>query len=288
MSITTKWIVVEAGKIHRDAGVLFGELPFAGGYEHFLTTKREAVQGTEKLVAGRDHRVWVSANVLVLQTEKDRILIDTGTPPHHEDQEGDEWAGSRLQKTLSQHGMSPRAITKIVLTSLDIDHAGGMAHLNRAGVLTCSYPKTEVFYNAAPKDRLRPRTIAEAGSALQLVPEANIRRCSGSTTVAPGVIMHPVYGPSLHGCIVEVNRGADRILFMGDLCPTIYHLNPGIIPAYDDAPDLSFAERAYWLKVAQEEGYIVAFGHGKHIKAAWLESRKEGLGIKPVEQIWMN
>ena len=98
--------------------------------------------------------------------------------------------------------------------------------------------------------------------------------------------MHPIYGPSLHGCIVEVSRGADRILFMGDLCPTIYHLNPGVIPAYDDAPDSSFAERAYWLKIAQEEGYIVAFGHGKNIKAAWLENHKEGLGIKPVEQVW--
>jgi glyoxylase-like metal-dependent hydrolase (beta-lactamase superfamily II) len=105
--------------------------------------------------------------------------------------------------------------------------------------------------------------------------------CSEVTEISPGIFLHPITGPSLQGSVVEVNRGADRILYLGDLCPTMFHVNPLIIPAFDDNPEASYAERMHWIELAMSGGYKVIFGHGNKVKEVWIEEHKGGPAIKP-------
>ena len=281
MSITTICKVLEVGRVRRDAGALFGELPFKDWYKNFITGSKQADQVAESMPVSRDRYVFLPANVLSIQTESDHILIDTGTPAVHEEQAAEDWSGSKLRQQLKTVNSGLKDITKVVLTSFDIDHAGGLTHLGRAGDLIYSFPHAEVFYHTNDKQRQRPRTVATANEATDLLAVNQQHPCSEVTEIAPGITLHPIFGPSLQGSIVEINRGAERLLYLGDLCPTVFHINTSIISAFDDNPEISHEERSHWLQIAEGKGYKVVFGHGAKIKSGWIENTKRGLVVKP-------
>ena len=283
MSITTKCQVLEVGKVRRDAGALFGELPFDDWNKNFINGEKAADKVPESMPIGRDRRVVLPANVLSIRTESDHILIDTGTPVVHEDHTAVDWSGSRLRLQLRTVCASLKDISKVVLTSFEIDHAGGLTHLDRTGKLVYSFPHAEVFYHASDKQRQRPHTIADADVAAEMMVNHSHHPCWEATEVAPGITLHPIVGPSVRGCVVEVTRGAERLLYLGDLCPTVYHVNGSTIPAFDDNPEATYAERRHWLELAINGGYKVVFGHGAKIKTGWIERTKRGLEIKPAE-----
>lgn len=274
MSITTICQVLEVGSVRRDSGALFGEVAFESWREVFVA------EG-ESITPGRDKRIKLPANVLVIRTEAGTILVDTGTPAVHEEQTSEDWTHSRLRGQLRSAETTIKGISKVIITSFDIDHAGGLTHLDRTGKLIYSFPHAEVFYHAHTSQRQRPRTVANAAEATEMLVENDHHPCWEATEILPGITLHPVIGPSWQGSVVEVNRGAERLLYLGDLCPTVYHISPSIIPAFDDNPEATFSERTHWITLAMKEGYKVIFGHGNKIKAAWLENTKRGLAIRP-------
>ena len=144
MSISTKCQVLEVGKVRRDAGAFFGELPFDDWNKNFINGSKEDDRVPESMHIGRDRRAVLPANVLLIQTESDRILIDTGTPAVHEDQAAEDWSGSKLRQQLKTVSTGLKDISKVVLTSFDIDHAGGLTHLNRSGELVYAFPHAEI------------------------------------------------------------------------------------------------------------------------------------------------
>jgi glyoxylase-like metal-dependent hydrolase (beta-lactamase superfamily II) len=281
MSITTKCRTLEVGRIRRDAGALFGEFPFDKWGDECITGSEKSNRAPEPLSLNRHRRFSLPANVLVIRTESELILVDTGTPAVHEDHASANWTGSRLRLQLKTINTTLKEITKVVLTSFDIDHAGGLTHIDRAANLVYSFAHAEVYYHASTQERHRPRTIETANEAAVMLENNPHHSFSEATEIAPGIILHPIIGPSLQGCIVEVNRGADRLLYLGDLCPTVYHVNPTVIPAFDDNPEATHEERLHWLGIAKNDGHKVIFGHGAQIKAAWIEDNKGGLVIKP-------
>ena len=281
MSITTKCRTLEVGRIRRDAGALFGEFPFDEWGDKCTTGSEKSSSTPEPLALSRARRFTLPANVLVIRTESELILVDTGTPAVHEDLTSDNWTGSRLRLQLKIINTTLKEITKVVLTSFDIDHAGGLTHIDRAANLVYSFAHAEVYYHANTQERQRPRTIETADEAAKMLANNPHHPFSEVTEIAPGITLHPTIGPSLQGCVVEVNRGADRLLYLGDLCPTVYHVNPAVIPASDDNPEATHEERLHWIGIAKSRGHKVVFGHGSQIKAAWVEDSKGGLVIKP-------
>jgi len=282
MSITTKFHILEAGKVRRDAGAFFGEAPFEQWYEKYVTGTKDSSNDPESFVLGRDKRIALATNVLVVETESQNILIDTGTPVIHEDETPDTWSHSQLRRRLLDVKLSIKAIHTVILTSPDIDHSGGLTHIDRAGHAVYAFPHACVYFHDNPQQRQRPSSIEKAQDAWGKVLEENHVAVNESTEVAPGIIIHPSWGPSFEGAVVEVNRGADRLLYLGDLAPTVYHLHPLVIPATDDNPELTYTERTHWLQTAVDKGYKIAFGHGGRIKYAWVENGRGGLAVRPI------
>jgi glyoxylase-like metal-dependent hydrolase (beta-lactamase superfamily II) len=281
MSITTKCQVLEAGKMRRDAGAFFGELPWEEWNSNFITSCKLSRTVPENMHIRRDRRVLVPANIVYIETESDRILVDTGTPAVHEDQTAETFAGAKLRNQLRTVNAQVKDITKVVLTSFDLDHAGGLTNLGRTGHCVYSFAHAGVYYHANSLQRQRPRTVATASEAVEMLVENQHYPCWETTEIAPGITLHPSYGPSLQGSVLEVCRGAERLLCLGDLCPTVYHVNSNVIPAYDDNPEATYAERMHWIQVAENGGYKVVFSHGSKIKAGWIERTKEGLAVRP-------
>ena len=295
MSITTICQVLEVAKARRDGAALFGEHPFEDWGGQGRTEGKKSGPVSEVLHLSRSKSVSLAVNVMTIQTESELLLVDTGTPATHDlvqtidktderwplDPVEYEWSRSKLQSQLKTADASVKKISKVILTSFDLDHAGGLTRLDRTGRTVYSFEHAEIFYHANTQQRERPRTVPNADLAAEMIVQNQHHPCWEATEIIPGVILHPIVGPSLQGCIVEVCRGADRFLYLGDLCPTVYHVNPAVVPAFDDNPDATYRERNYWIGLAKSKGYKIIFGHGAHIKAAWIQDTKGGLAIKP-------
>jgi glyoxylase-like metal-dependent hydrolase (beta-lactamase superfamily II) len=282
MRFSTSWNLLEVSRTRRDAGALFGEEPRTSWIANYISQTKADVAGQESFCVTRSNHVSLAAHVLLIQTESDTILVDTGTPAASDGFISDDWSNSKLRAIMRSKHIMPKDVTKVILTSPDIDHAGGMLHYDRAGNAGLAFYKATAYYHESECKRARPRSVARADVALGLLDQAEPIAVSEITEVAEGVLLHPVNGPSSNGCIVELKRGGDRVLYMGDLCPTLYHLNSSLVSSYDDAPDQTYKERKAWLEQAIEHGYLVIFGHGVNIKAGYVEDQKGGLRFKPI------
>jgi len=283
MGIETSWKLFEVGKTRRDAGALFGEEPRNQWLDNYITKGKENPPEVEKLSLTRSNHVMLSSNVLLIQTETDTILVDTGTPPFSDGFVSEEWTNSKLRSILRQHKILPTDITKVILTSFDMDHAGGMVHYDRSGKPVLAFNQATTYYHQNGCNRVRPRSVERANVAIELMEEGLSEAVTQTTEISPGIFLHPVLGPSGNGAVVEISRGADRIYYLADLCPTVFHLHNEIIPSFDDTPEATYTEKDRWLRAAHADGYLVMFGHGVHVKAGYIEDSKQGLRFKPVE-----
>ena len=80
--------------------------------------------------------------------------------------------------------------------------------------------------------------------------------------------------------MVQIEVGADRVIFASDVCPTSYHVTPEVTAAYDDNPDTTFTEKQKCVAMSREDGYLLAFSHGVDPKTAWVEQNKDGISLR--------
>src|SRR5690606_1026992 len=71
-------------------------------------------------------------------TKKDVILLDTGL--------GYEKDGSlQIHANLEKHGYKPEDVTKVLLSHLHKDHAGGVVYRDNAGLVKNTFPKADYY-----------------------------------------------------------------------------------------------------------------------------------------------
>jgi glyoxylase-like metal-dependent hydrolase (beta-lactamase superfamily II) len=285
MSLAFGWKILEIGKTRRDGGAFFGAVPRPEWLEHVNGNEKGAADSDYDAHVNRQNEINLSCNALLLQTGEDNLLIDTGPPMGHTLTPDIEGYNSKLRKVLKENRLVVKDITKIILTSADIDHAGGLATFDRAGNEVPSFPKATVFCYDNPAKRLRPPTVPQADEYISLLErKGRIAWVTPSQEyeVVPGVFMRPAFGPSRRGAVVEIRRGADRIIYLSDLCPTASHLNATTITAYDDIPEATFIEKTQYMDQAEKEGSLVVFSHGNTVKSGYIENTKQGRRFRQV------
>ncbi len=285
MSLEFSWNVLEVGKTRRDGGAYFGTVPRPEWMNFVAYGDKSAKNATQDAHVNRQNEIYLSCNVLLLQTDKDKVLVDVGPPLAHTFDFDFETGNSKLRKVLKDHKLFAKDITKVIVTSTDYDHMGGLTTYDRAGNLVLGLPNAQVFSFCGGGNRTRPSLIPDSEDAFALLEKKGKLQWVQPTQdyeVVPGVFMRSAPGPSQRSAVVEVRRGADRVMYLGDLCPSATHLNPAVITAYDDSPDDTYLNKMHWLDQAEKEGAVVIFPHGNDVKAGYLEVTKEGRRLRPV------
>jgi len=285
MSFEFSWNVLEVGKTKRDGGAYFGTVPRPEWMNFVTYGDKGAKTALHDAHMNRQNEISLSCNVLLLQTDEDKVLVDTGPPLTNTFDLDFETGNSKLRKALKDHNLFAKDITKVIVTSTDYDHMGGLTTYDRAGNLILVMPNAQVFFFGGGHNRARPSLIPDSEDTFPLLEEKGKLQWVQPThdlEVVPGVFMRSAPGPSKGSAVVEVRRGADRVMYLGDLCPTATHLNPAVITAYDDAPDDTYLSKMHWLNQAEREGAIVVFPHGNDVKAGYLEVTKQGRKLRPV------
>jgi glyoxylase-like metal-dependent hydrolase (beta-lactamase superfamily II) len=103
------------------------------------------------------------------------------------------------------------------------------------------------------------------------------------TEIFPGLSVMVTGGHARGHQMVMFNHGGERIVYLGDLIPSPYHLNPMAISAFDYFPEATLERKREVLLEAERQDWLLVFPHGHDIKAGYLERRARKLCLRPVE-----
>jgi len=226
---------------------------------------------------------------LIIENDRHKILVDTGwgdkqnakffSHVHLHNGEG-------MIEGLARRGYKPEDITDVVLTHLHADHCGGCVRNSRYGpgyelvFPRAIYHVSRTQWEWAAKNNLREadafleeniKPIGDSGH-LNLVDEEgelfkgfSVRFCYGHT---PGLML-PV-----------IDYNGRRLIYTGDLIPTISHLPLIWNMSYDIDSLKTIEEKKEILEEALENDYILVFQHDEHVECCNLHMTPKGIRAK--------
>jgi len=273
---TTSVNIVSDGTFLLDGGCVFGQVPKA---QWELYTKPD-----------RRNRIRLALNCLLIQTPNANILVDTGAGSKRPEKLKEAYGlnGNKLLKGLRALGLTARDIDIVVLTHLQFDHGGGCTKLDRSGSAVPTFTKAQYMVQRSCWDQAINPSERYAGSFyeddfLPLEEKGLMTFLDGDSEIIPGVTVKVNDGPSAGHQIVLIERGSEKIAYVSDLIPTPYHLPLPYIPALDEQPNNTLAQKRELLKMAVDGGWLVIFGHGHEHRAGYVQQRNGHAQLQPVE-----
>src|SRR5205085_352039 len=211
--------VVPDTEFRLDGGAMFGVVPRA------LWSK--------VCPPDEQNRIRLNCNCLFIETENERILIETGI--------GDKWSakqeamyGITREMSLSESlraitGRSAEEISIVVNTHLHFDHAGGNTKFDENGRARPTLPNARYFVSRAelehaenPHERDRASYMAENWRSLQESGQLELKEADYE--VVPGLKMETIAGHSRTMQCVRVEREGRTLFSFADLVPMRAHV----------------------------------------------------------------
>ena len=268
--------LVTDGTLSKDGGALFGRVP--------------KMDWEQAIKPDRRNRVKMGINLLLIQTPKLNILVDTGLGSKSNDMVKDTYSlnGNKLSKSLKHLNLSPKDISLIILSHLQFDRAGGCTKLDRSGKLVPAFPKAKhLVQKVCLEESKEPSEIEKSfvnqDDFLPLIEKDLIEELDGESEIIPGIKTQITGGPSMGHQIVFIEWGSERIVYAGSIIPTRLHINPQHVAAYDVYPHETLEWKKKLIDMAVNDGWLLVFGNEVGHSAGYLSSNSGNLAIQPIE-----
>ena len=267
--------VVSDGTFRLDGGAMFGTIP--------------KVLWERTNSADDRNRILMGLNCLLIRTSTENILIDTGLGTGYDEKfaflYGVDKSQTELLRSLAAAGIQAADISKVILTHLHFDHAGGNCFQEGNGEFKPTFPNAvyyinqgELAYAKDPDPRSSPSYLPHTWEPLEK--RGQVALTSGDEEIASGVTVLPAPGHTPNHQIVTVRSGEMTACFLADLVPTPSHLKTHYVMGFDLDPLTTMKNKEPVLKQARAENWLLIFEHSSDIKAGYLT---EDLRIEPVE-----
>lgn len=201
---------------------------------HHLNGATLCPWGRQRLLGG-GHQHLV-CHCLLLETEAGLVLVDTalGLEDHHAPSRQGVRDGMRamrptwdeaetMARQVERLGFQREDVRHIVLTHLDLDHAGGLADFPRARVHVSATEHTAAMQKRSLFERMRYQGVQWAHAPdWKLYDAARGERWFGFDCVRgleglpPEILLVPLVGHTRGHCAVAVDRGDRWLLHAGD------------------------------------------------------------------------
>ena len=271
--------LVSDGVYWEDGGGLFGLVPKA-------LWERE-MQPDER------NRLPFENRCLLIQSDEQRILVDTGYGDKMSDKERGfislEGEG-RLLRSLEQVGIGPLDIDMVIDTHLHGDHCGGNTRYEDGKVVStfpwASYAgqRLELADATLPNERTRATYLEENWEPL--AQNGQLRVLWGDTRLTNEVRVVVMPGHTrAHQCVVVESEGRTAI-YLGDVASWPIHMERlAWVPAYDVEPLVSIETKRNLARWAVEKQALLIFDHHPTVAAGFLHEteRPDRFRLEPVE-----
>jgi len=208
------------------------------------------------------------------------ILIDTGIGNRLSEREVKIYRperGAGLTGGLRRLGLEPEDVTMVVLSHLHFDHCGGVIERIDAQRVIPAFPRARHLIQRRewevalrPTNHRQTAAYRHAHECLEPLRGNGIHLLDGPTSLTPSVRTFITGGhtPS-HQCVM-VESGGESLVHLADIAPTVPHLRPGWVAAYDLDPTAVDEEKGRLLREVIARNGWVSFDHDDRIAAARL------------------
>ena len=198
----------------------------------------------------------VEVQPFVVITSEDVLLIDTGL--------GFEQDGVlQLHRNLMNAGINPSEITKVLMSHLHKDHAGGVSRITGDGKHEIAFPEATYYVQkqelAFAFEKGFPSYIPEELECLKTA--KNVKLLDGNG-VLDGYIKYEVTAAhSPFHQIFLIKDGGETVFFGGDDAPQLQQMKSRFVAKYDYDGKKCMQLRQHWWKQGEEENWSFLFYH---------------------------
>lgn len=200
----------------------------------------------------------VEVQPFVVITSEDVLLLDAGlgfTTPE---------GVLQIHQNLMDHGINASDVTKVLMTHLHKDHAGGVSMAAREGSgRQLAFPRATYFIQQKELEyafeKGFPSYIPEELECLKECPQVVLLNGNG---VISGYIKYEVTGAHspFHQVYWIVDDG-ERIFFGGDDAPQLQQMKSRFVAKYDYDGKKSMTLRQQWWVQGEKENWTFLFYH---------------------------
>jgi len=251
-----KYFSVEPARFKLDGGAMFGIIPKPLWHK---------VHPADEL-----NRIELALRLVLIQTDKKNILIDTGIGDYHgvkfDERFGVTDSASPLEKALASINLKPDDITDLIISHLHFDHVGGIGKLindKMEPVLkkaTIHLHKNHYEYSHKPTERDSGSFhVADFEPMIQwYVEHKQIHWLEGMEgEILPGIHFKCSMGHTPY----LLHAYDDHFIYMADLIPTSNHVSIPWVMGYDIAPGVTTEDKKHFLDFIMKKNLTMIFEH---------------------------
>ncbi len=216
------------------------------------------------------NRVALAANCLYVETDTEKILIETGAGEKLSEKQLQIY-GMRREKSLTENlfektGVSADEISIVVNTHLHFDHCGGNTKFDEAVEIVPTFPNARYFISENelnhaenPNDRDRATYNKDNWEVLRKTGQLELK--PPVYEVVKGITMTETRGHNDAMQTVKIESGGETFYSFSDLIPMTAHLPLAWIMAYDLFPMETLANKKKLLPQAIKGNWLCWFYH---------------------------
>lgn len=223
--------------------------------------------GTDELNQRPTGSLLVEVQPFAVITSKDILLFDTGL--------GFSVNGEmQLHSNLKANNIQPEQVTKVLMSHLHKDHAGGVSHKDETGKFSVSFPNATYYVQKKEMEFAlsagSASFITEEFSVLQDTP--NIVWLEGNGKIDDYISYELSSGHSPFHQVFWVEEDGETIFFGGDEAPQLGQMKRKFVAKYDHDGKRAQELRELWWKEGNEKGWTFLFYHD--IKTPYYKNEK--------------
>ncbi|NIR48056.1 MBL fold metallo-hydrolase [candidate division KSB1 bacterium] len=268
---------VSDGKFKLDGGAMFGVVP--------------KVLWNKLNPADEQNRITLGLNCLLIKTNDDLILVDTGIGSNYDEKFANIFGikkNTNLLQGLRELGYETEDVTKVIQTHLHFDHCGGCCIKSEAGQNRPTFPnatyfvqKGELEYAKNPDPRSKGSYLAHNWQPLE--EHGQIELFSGDREIMPGIEVQVTGGHTRDHQIIKIHTGDKTACFLADLVPTDAHLKTPYVMGYDLYPKTTMEVKEKVLQQALKEEWLLIFEHAPSVTAGYLYESESKLNLEKID-----
>jgi len=199
----------------------------------------------------------VEIQPFVVITEEDVILLDTGLGFADDD------GILQIHRHLVDHGLNPMDVTKVLMSHLHKDHAGGLSMRDVSGNRMPAFPMATYYvqrleFEAAMRggsSSYRPESIEFLSDSDRLV------LLDGDGWIGDNIRYALSGGHSPFHQVFWIEFGGVKIFFGGDEAPQLHQMRHRFMAKYDHDGRRAMELRQTWWEEGLEAGWTFLFYH---------------------------
>ena len=212
---------------------------------------------TDELQARTSGSLLVEVQPFVVITDKDVLLLDTGLGFM---QNGE----MQLHTNLKANNIDPAGITKVLLSHLHKDHAGGVSYKDKLGYYHLSFPNAIYYVQQSEMDFAMntgfPSFMTEEISILEK--NSQVVFLDEPDGKIDGYIHYTITGAhSPHHQVFWIEADNETIFFGADDAPQIQQMKHRFVAKYDFDGKKAMELRRQWWEDGTKEGWVFLFYH---------------------------